>query len=171
MAQSTSPSISRSSRKSLEYTSCIDTTISSSIPKSTCGNINAHSSFDFISQPRDCDSLVANNNDNYTSHHRILEHDLHRFDNTTDSNKYTMELNNKKLDRTESISLPTTPSEPRSLSFNHKSHPLLLPETNIDDDDDDDDDDDERFRFISSTEYMISRFEQTSHESILHSKR
>ena len=88
MAESKTPPISRSSHKLLEYTSCIDTTLSSSTTKPTCGNINAHSSFDTISQPRDCDTLVTIHPDNHTRHHRLLERDLHRLDIDPDTTYY-----------------------------------------------------------------------------------
>jgi len=154
MAESTSSPISRSSHKPLGYTSCIDTKLS----PSTCENINAHSSFDFTSQPHDCDSLGTNNHS--PRQHRKLERDLCRLDlNTT---KYSIELNNKKLDRTESISLPTTPIEQISSSFNHQCHPLLLLQTNKDD---------KHFRLTSSTDYMLATSEQLTDESMSNSKR
>jgi len=162
MAESTSPSIPRSSHKPLEYTSCIDPTVSSSIS----GNINAHSSFDFISQPRDCNTLV-NRNENK---HRILERDLRQLD--INSNTHIIEINNKKLDGTESISLPTTPLEHLSSNFNRKSHPLLLTQANTNQSDDDDHDDDvQHFRFTSPTDYMLVTPEQITNESISNSKR
>jgi hypothetical protein len=161
MAESTSPSIPRSSHKPLEYTSCIDSTVSSSIS----GNINAHSSFDFISQPRDCNTLV-NRNENK---HRILERDLRQLD--INSNKHIIEINNKKLDGTESISLPTTPLEHLSSNFNRKSHPLLLTQANTNQSDDDHDDDVQHFRFTSPTDYMLVTPEQITNESISNSKR
>jgi len=157
MAESTSSPISRSSHKPLDYTSCIDTTLSPSTTTSTCGNINAHSSFDFISQPRDCDSLGTNK---HSQQHPILERDLRRLDlNTT---TYSIELNNKKLDRTESISLPTTPIEQISSSFNHQCNPLLLLQTNKDD---------KHIRLTSSTDYMLATSEQLTDESMSNSKR
>jgi len=157
MAESASSPISRSSHKPLEYTSCIDTTLSPSTIISTCGNINAHSSFDFISEPRDCDSLGTNN---YSQEHRILERDLCRLDlNTT---TYPIEINHKKLDRTESISLPTTPIEQISSSFNHQCHPLLLLQTNKDD---------KHIRLTSSTDYMLATSEELTDESMSNSKR
>jgi len=152
MAESTSPPISRSSHKPLEYTSCIDTTLSSTTPISTCGNINAHSSFDFISQPGGCDSLGRNHPN---KPHRILERDLCRLD--LNSNKYPpIELSNKKLDRTESISLPTTPIEQISSPFNHQCHP---------------NNDEKHFRLTASTDYIIAPSEHLTDESISNSKR
>lgn len=110
MAESTS----RSPHK-LEYTSCISTTIPSPTSITTY-----HSSFDFISEPRNCDTLVTINNNNY----KKLERDLRRVD-----------LNNKekkshKLNRTESISLPTTPTEQLSPILEYK-----YPHFDIDDQD------------------------------------
>jgi hypothetical protein len=169
MAEYKTPPITRSSHKPLEYTSCIDTTLSSSTPISTCGNINTHSSFDSISQPRDCDSLVTNN---HTRQHQILERDLRRFDIPT--NTHTREIYNKRLDRIESISLPTTPIGHSSSKFNHKCHPLLLKQAAnniIDADDDDDDDEKPSYRFTSSTDYMLATPEQLPDDPILNSKR
>jgi len=160
MAESTSSPIPRSPRKSLEYTSCIDTTP----PSSTCGNINAHSSFDFISQPRDCDSLGTkiNDNNNHTQQNRILDRDLCRLD--LNSNTYSLELNNKKLARAESISLPTTPIEQISSSFNHQCHPLLLFQTN--------NNDEKHIRLTSSTDNIIATTEELTNESMMsNSKR
>jgi hypothetical protein len=165
MAESTSPSLSRSSHKLLEYTSCIDTTVSSPTTISTRGNINAHSSFDFISQPRDCDTLVNRNENN----HRILERDRRRLD--IDSNKHIIELNNKKLGPTESISLPSTPIEHLSSKCDRKYNPLLLAQANNNQSDDDEDNEVQRFRFTSSTDYMLATSEQMTDESISNSKR
>ncbi|UJR25733.1 hypothetical protein I4U23_007084 [Adineta vaga] len=172
MAESTSPPIARSPHKLLEYTSCIDTNVSSSKPISTCGNINAHSSFDLISQARDCDTLVKPHENN----HRILERDLRRIDN--DTNKHIIEIQNKKLDRTESISLPSTPIEHLSSKY-HRSLFLTPPnkthsdddddDDDLDDDDDDDDDDgidDRNFRYASSTDYMTATPDQMPDGSI-----
>ncbi|CAF5197605.1 unnamed protein product, partial [Rotaria sp. Silwood1] len=44
--------------------------------------------------------------------------------------------NDEKLGRTESISLPTTPVEQISSTFNHKYHPLMPESLNNNDDDD-----------------------------------
>jgi hypothetical protein len=159
MAESTSsssPPISRSLHKPLEYTSCIDTT-----PISTCSNINDHSSIDSISQARHCDHLrrTTNNNNNNHHHfqqHRILERDLRRLD--INLNTYPLDINNKKLDRTESISLPTTPIKQIS-SFDH---PLLFPTIN---------NDETPFRLTSSTDYMIATTEQLADKSMSNSKR
>ncbi|CAF1186739.1 unnamed protein product [Adineta steineri] len=176
MAESTSPSISRSPHKLLEYTSCINTTVSSSTTISTCGNINAHSSFDLISQPRDCDTLVNRCENN----HRILERDLRRLD--INPTKYNLELYNKKLDRTPSISLPSTPIEHLSTKFHPRYQPLSLTQTikndfdddedDNDDDNDDDDDDDElpHFRLPSPRDYVVNMPGQMTTESISNSK-
>lgn len=166
MAESTSSSISRSTHKPLEYTSCIDKTVSSTTTISSCGNINAHSSFDIISQPRDCDTLVNKNENN----HRILERDLRRLD--IDSDKHNIEKHHKKLVRTESISLPTTPIEHLSTQFKHTCPPLLLSQINKSQSDDYDDDDDvQHFHFTSPTDYMITKSEQITDEVIYTSKR
>jgi len=116
----------------LEYTSCINTTIPSPTAITTY-----HSSFDYISEPRDCDTLVTMNQDINHNHHRPLERDLRRLD--IDSNQRIIEKKNRKLDRTESISLPTTPTEPISPSYEYKYNRLLSLKNQIDDDDDDDD--------------------------------
>jgi len=173
MAESRTPPLSRSSHKPLEYTSCINTSLSSSTPISTCGNINAHSSFDSISQPRDCDSLV--NPDNHVPQHRALERDIRQLD--IHSNKHNTETKQKKLARKESISLPTTPVEQISSKHNHKCHALLLEQAAnnilaIDDDDDDNDDDKLSYHFTSPTDYMIATSEQIpGDDSMKNSKR
>ena len=114
---STSPTLSRSAHK-LEYTSCIATTTPSP------SVITAyHSSFDFISEPRDCDTLVMTNQNNVPQRSQILARDLRRLD--IDSNQRRMPSKSHKLDRTESISLPTTPTEKISPTFEYK-YPLLL---------------------------------------------
>ena len=166
MAESKTPPISRSTHKPLEYTSCINTTLPSSTPISSCGTINAHSSFDSISQPRDCDTLV--NNNNHTRQHRLLERDLHRLD--IDSNAHIIERNNRRLVRTESISLPTTPIEQISSTFNHQCHPLLLAQANKPNNTDDLNDK-QCFCSISSTDYMIATSEQITDNSMSNSKR
>jgi hypothetical protein len=117
MAESTSPTLSRSSHK-LEYTPCISTTIRSPAVITTY-----HSSFDFISEPRDCDTLVNTNQDNEQNHPRILDDDLRRLD--MHPTERIIKTKTRKLDRTESISLPTTPTEQISPSFEYK-YPLLL---------------------------------------------
>jgi hypothetical protein len=56
------------------------------------------------------------------------------------SNERIIKTKPRKLDRTESVSLPTTPTEQMSPAFEYK-YPLLLAlknEINHDDDDDDD---------------------------------
>ncbi|CAF4897672.1 unnamed protein product [Rotaria sp. Silwood1] len=165
MAESTSRAISRSPRR-LEYTPCIDTTISSSTSMQTRGNINAHSSFDFISQARDCNTSITRNDDHHTQTHRLLERDLRRLD--IDSNNHSIEINNKKLGRTESISLPTTPVEQISSTFNHKYHPLMPESLN---NNDDDDENEQHYYFTSSTDCRIPTSEQRTNESISNSNR
>jgi hypothetical protein len=114
MAESTS----RTPHK-LEYTSCINTTTPSPTAITTY-----HSSFDFISEPRDCDTLLPmNQNNNSSKTHKTLERDLRRLD--INSNQRILETNNRKLDRTASISLPTTPTEQISPSYEY-SHLLTL---------------------------------------------
>jgi hypothetical protein len=114
MAESTSPTLSRSSHK-LEYTPCISTTIPSPTVITTY-----HSSFDYISEPRDCDTLANSNEQNYP---RILDEDLRRLD--IHSNERIIKTKTRKLDRTESVSLPTTPTEQISPAFEYK-YPLLV---------------------------------------------
>ena len=117
MAESTSPILSRSPHK-LEYTSCITTTTPSPAVITPY-----HSSFDFISEPRDCDTLASTNHDQSLHRPRTLGRDLHRLDN--DSDQCRIASKPRKLDRTESISLPTTPTEQFSPTFEYK-YPLLL---------------------------------------------
>jgi hypothetical protein len=160
-SSSSSPPIRRSPHKPLEYTSCIDTKPLSLTTISTSGNINLHSSFDDIRQPRNCDNFeTKNDNNNHIPQHRKLERDLRRLD--IDPNKSTIKLTCKKLDRTESISLPTTPIEQISSSFNHQCHPLLLLQTNKDE---------KHIRLTSSTDYMLATSEQLIDESMSNSKR
>ena len=105
--------MSRSPQK-IEYTSCISTTIPS--PTSTT---TYHSSFDFISEPRDCDTLGMINTDNTNQQqlqHVKLERDLRQLD----LNSVHKEKKIRKLDRTESISLPTTPTKQMSPTFEYK---------------------------------------------------
>ena len=115
MAESTSPTLSRSSHK-LEYTPCISTTI----PSPTVTTTYHSTSFDFISEPRDCDTLANSNEQNYP---RILDDDLRRLD--IHSNERIIKPKPRKLDRTESVSLPTTPTEQISPAFEYK-YPLLV---------------------------------------------
>ncbi|CAF0894464.1 unnamed protein product [Rotaria sordida] len=167
MAESTSRSISRSPHR-LEYTPCIDTTISSSTAMQTCGNINAHSSFDSINQARDCDTSIIRNYDHHphTQSHRTLERNLRRLD--IDTNNHSIEIHNKKLGRTESISLPTTPVEQISSTFNHICHPLMSGSLNNNEDNEDNEQD---FHFISSKDFRINASEQIINESISNSSR
>lgn len=165
MAESTPPTIPRSSHR-LEYTSCIDTTVSSSAAMQTFGNINAHSSFDFISQVRDCDTSVTKNYDRCTKPHRLLERDLRRLD--IEPNQLSIEINHKKLGRTESISLPTTPVEQISSTFDFECHPLM-PLTL--DNKKDINESEQYFCSTSSTNCRVSTPEQIANESILNVKR
>lgn len=117
MAESTSPILSRSPHK-LEYTSCITTTTPSPAVITPY-----HSSFDFISEPRDCDTLASANDDKTLRRPQTLGRDLRRLDH--DSDQCRISSKPRKLDRTESISLPTTPTEQFSPTFEYK-YPLLL---------------------------------------------
>lgn len=144
MAESTSPSlpsssILRSSHRPLEYTSCIDT---NPLPSTTCANVNTHSSFDMISQSREADQFESKA---LPSSHRLLERDFCRLD--LDSTRHTIEKTHKKLGRTESISLPTTPIEQISSSFDHACHPTLALQMN-------NSNNEEHFRLSSSTQQL-----------------
>ncbi|CAF3189583.1 unnamed protein product [Rotaria socialis] len=173
MAESTPPTISRTQHR-VEYTPCIDTTVASSTSKKTRGNMNPHSSFDLISETREYDTSIAKNCDRHTQSHRILERDLRRLD--IESDQFSIEMKNKKLARTESISLPTTPVEHMCSTFNQKSHNLTA--TSVinhehdgyvnDDDDDDDNNDDaiQHFCFTSSKNSKLTSSEQITNESI-----
>jgi hypothetical protein len=152
MAESTS----RSSHK-LEYTSSINTTT----PSPTSTTTTYHSSFDYISEPRDCDTLVNMNQDINHNQHRPLERDLRRLD--IDSNQRRIDTKNRKLDRTESISLPTTPTEQLSPACEYKYSRLLSLKNQINhnnNDDDDDDDDGPSFSCELSPDYMTNLSEQ-----------
>lgn len=122
MAESASPTVSRSQHK-LEYASSINTTVSSSTSMQVHRSINTHSSFDLISEAREYDASLSTNYDHQAQHHRILERDLCRLD--IESDKFSIEMHHKKLASTESISLPTTPVEQISSSFNTKCHPMI----------------------------------------------
>jgi hypothetical protein len=169
MAESTS----RSPHK-LEYTSCIKTTMPSPTAVTTY-----HSSFDFISEPRDCDTLGIRNQDiNHNNHRLALERDLRRLD--IDSDQRIIPTKTRKLDRSESISLPTTPTEQLSPSYPYKYPHLVALKKEIDnnnnDDDDDDDDDEQSFSYKSSTDYTPIEPEQDfqqqiTDESISNSKK
>jgi hypothetical protein len=165
MAESTSPSITRSPHK-VEYTPCINTTLLSPTSITTY-----HSSFDFISEPRDCDTLNQDINPTY----RTLDRDLRRLD--IDSNQRTIDPKIKKLDRAESISLPTTPTEQITPPYEHKYPRLLALKNELDNSNDNDDYYYERsFALKSPTDYISSAPEQDfpqqiPDESMSNSKR
>ncbi|CAF5140224.1 unnamed protein product, partial [Rotaria magnacalcarata] len=142
MAESTSPSIFRAPHR-LEYASSINTTLTSPTDISTY-----HSSFDFISEPRDCDTLVTMNQDADRTHRSVLERNFHQLDINTNANQ--MKRKPKKLDRTESISLPTTPTEELCSSYEHKYNQLLTLNTKINSDDE------QPYFLNSSTDYMTA---------------
>ena len=147
MAESTSPpsSIHRSSHRPLEYTSCIDTNPLPSTTMTTCANVNTHSSFDMISQSREPDRFESK----ALPSHRLLERDFYRLD--LDSTRHTIEKTHKKLGRTESISLPTTPIEQISSSFDHACHPTLALQMN-----NNNSNNEEHFRLSSSTHQLTN---------------
>jgi hypothetical protein len=155
MAESTSPSITRSPHK-LEYTPCINTTL-----LSPTTNTTYHSSFDFISEPRDCYTLNHDNNNT----HRILERDLRRLD--IDSTQRIIEPKIKKLDRTESISLPTTPTEQISSPYEHKYPRLLALKNEINNSNDNDADDEQSYSLKSPIDYMSNASEQDFSQQII----
>lgn len=127
MAESTS----RTSHK-LEYTSCINTTTPSPTAITTY-----HSSFDFISEPRDCDTLLPMNQEKLSTIPQTLNRDLRRLD-INNSNQQILEKPNRKLNRTESISLPTTPTEQISPSNEYKYPRLIALKNQIDNEYEDD---------------------------------
>ena len=160
MAESTSPILSRSPHK-FEYTSCITTTTPSPAVITPY-----HSSFDFISEPRDCDTLAAINQEKHPHRPVALGRDLRRLD--LDSDQCRISDKARKLDRTESISLPTTPTEQFSPTFEYK-YPLLLSlktqindDDNINNDDADDDEDDAKSFNKSATDDTTTAPEQDS---------
>jgi hypothetical protein len=167
MAESISTTTPRSPQK-LEYPSSINTTLPSpSTPRTF------HSSFDFISEPRDCETLATGYQVGSHILTPTLEHDLRRLD--LDSNQRTTQLKHRKLDRTESISLPTTPTEQLSPSYEHKYHRLMALKDSMDTADEEQ----SSFSFPSPTDYMnaVSEPEHQSptsqiiDESTLHPKR
>jgi len=155
MAETSSSTISRSPQK-LTYTSSINTTSASP----TALGIY-HSSFDFISEPRDCDTLTTMNQDINHTNHRKLERNLRQLD--IDSDRRTIQTKNKKLGRTESISLPTTPTEQISPSCEYKYPRLSALKNEINNDYDDD----PSFSFQSSTDYMNAVAEQDFQQQIM----
>ena len=164
MAESTSPTISRSSHR-LEYPASFHTTLPS--PTTTKPY---HSSFDFISEPRDCETLTNHNHDIHrTPSPRTLESDLRQLD--IDSNRRTIQTKHKKLDRTESISLPTTPTEQLSPSYEHKYSRLITLKNGINNSNDDE----PSFIFPSSADYMNAipeqDLQQTSEELLANAKK
>lgn len=161
MADSTSPPISRTPHR-LEYASSINTTLPSPTAIATY-----HSSFDFISEPRDCDTLVTMNQDTNCTRRNLLERDFRQLDVSSNQNKKT--IKHKKLDRTESISLPTTPTEDMSSSYENKYDQLLSLTAKISDDD-------RSFFFNSSLDQMTTMRERNLQqnrldESLLNSRR
>ncbi|CAF1401435.1 unnamed protein product [Adineta ricciae] len=164
MAEPTSPTISRSQHR-LEYPASFHTTLPS--PTTTKPY---HSSFDFISEPRDCETLTNYNHDIHrTPSPRILESDLRQLD--IDSNRRTIQTKHKKLDRTESISLPTTPVEQLSPSYEHKYSRLITLKNGINNSNDDE----PSFIFPSSADYMNAipeqDLQQTSEELLADVKK
>jgi hypothetical protein len=158
MAESTS----RSPYK-LEYTSCINTTTPSPTAMTTY-----HSSFDYISEPRDCDTLVTLNQDINHNHHQKLERDLRRLD--INSNQRIIETKNRKLDRTQSISLPTTPTEQLSPSCGYKYSRLSSLKNEIDNNYNDDNDGDDPIDCINTLSNQDFQ-QQITDESIPNSKK
>lgn len=153
MAESTSPSISRTSHR-LEYASSINTTLTS-----PTAPVTYHSSFDFISEPRDCDTLVNMKQDNdRTTNRNTVDRTFRQLNINNDSNSIKAKC--KKLDRTESISLPTTPTEERCSTFDHKYNPLLSLKAKINSEDE------RSYFFNSSTDYMTAMPEQDHHQTI-----
>lgn len=167
MAESTSPSLSRSPNK-LEYASCIDTTL----PLPTIIS-NYHSSFDYLSEPRDYDRLMFINQKITTSStHRTLDRTLNQLN--LNANQSKIDAKKKALTRTESISLPATPTEqfspPLSLSSDHQYHQSISEKNQLDEDEDEEeeestaatatvitediDDDEQQFHSSSPPDYM-----------------
>lgn len=170
MAGSNSPAVSRSPHK-LEYASCINTSLSSPTPTPTY-----HSSFDYLSQPRDCQRLTTMNHDPDPASHPKLERDLRRLDIDSSQQPSSAASRKKKLDRTESISLPTTPVEqlsPSLLSYDHQYHRSVLAKNPLNADDDDDEQD---FPSPTLPDYILNGPEQSFHrastdETLSNSKR
>lgn len=154
MAESSSPPIISRSPHKLQYTSSINTTLPSPTALGTY-----HSSFDFISEPRDCETLTTMNQD--THQRTSLERNLRHLD--IDSNPRTIQTKNKKLGRTESVSLPTTPTEEISPSHEY-AYPRLraLKNEMINDDDDE-----SSFSFQSPTDYMNAVSERDFQQQII----
>jgi hypothetical protein len=171
MAESTSPSLSRSLNK-VEYASCIKTILPSPTSSPAC-----HSSFDFLSQPRDCHRLLNIDQQSLSIPSPILEHELPRLN---------IDRKKKRLVRTESVSLPTTPTRqlsPSLLSSDHQYHRSIQGRTRTVDNrnnhndaadamaavaaaDDDDDDVQQQLSSPSSPDYVHTAFEQNLHQPL-----
>ena len=149
MAQSSSPPLSPSrNHQPLEHPAS----------PNTSETARTRSNFDCLTRKHACDistipSSHINKDDNHHQH-RPLERDLRRLD--IDSNQHILSQNNKLLDRTESISLPTTPIEQRSSPFHQKRHGTLLEQV----DDDNEDDGDQSMGLTSRTDYMVEPYNQ-----------
>ena len=117
MAESKSPSLPRSPHK-LEYPSSIRTTLTSTALQPLC-----HSSFDFISQPRDCQALNTMHQDNDQPPARPLARDLRRVDADVDS--CTIDVPRMMLERTESIAPAAVLDEQTPSSHPHTYSQLL----------------------------------------------
>jgi hypothetical protein len=105
----------------------------------------------------------------------MLERDLRRID--IDTNKYMIEMHHKQLDRTGSVSLPSTPIEHFSAKF-HRSTMLTQVGKNrsendgdLDDENDDGDEGEDHFPFNSSVDYMNATSEAMPDKSTSQSKR
>ena len=158
MTEPTSPFTRRTSPK-LDYASSIDT----ALPSSTARAIY-HSSFDVISEPRNCDTLVNMNQDIERTPPSILESNCHQLD--VDSNRSKIKINYKRFNRTESISLPTTPTEEFSATYANK-YESIKGKIGVNE---------ASFSFNSSSNYMTALSEQDlrkqiTDESILNSQR
>lgn len=161
MSEASSPPYSRSSSKPLEYTSCIDTQPLSSSPNHRNTGMSAsdmtgrHALRDVPQQTLPSRGQSKDLQNEHVPHRHALERDLRRLDIDCDS--YILAMNNKPLDRTESISLPATPIGQMSSTFHQKrrglliEHPRITDNNNNNDEDDEDDEDDEEQRSMPLT--------------------
>ena len=131
--------------------SSMDAGLSPSITVSIC-ETTTPSKFDALSQPCDRDRLRTEHGRVDRTAHVTLERDFRRLN--IDSHQRpttTTKTQPKKLDRAESISLPTTPIEHKSSTFSHRHYPLLLLEQA-----DNDDEEERDVVFTSLKDYTIA---------------
>ena len=151
MAERAAARVPFASTSLLAPNSSMDAGLSPSITVSICEP--TPSKFDALSKPCDRDRLRTEPGRVDHNAHRTLERDFRRLNIATDQRPTTTTTTTKpkKLDRAESISLPTTPIEHKSSTFSHRHYPLLLLEQA-----DNDDEEERDVVFTSLKDYTIA---------------